>query len=159
MKQSLALAILLAACTTNAPAQNYSQKEFKALHGLVGLWKMDTKRGPLYEEWKVISDNKFYGKSYKVNGKDTMFLERVELTFQNGNILYTPIVTGENNEQPVPFKLNKLTGRKYVFENKEHDYPQRVIYDIVSKEALNARIEGNNKGKEMSSDFNYSRVK
>jgi hypothetical protein len=88
-----------------------------------------------------------------------MVLERVELTFRGGKILYTPVVTDQNNEQPVPFSLSNLTGKKYVFENKEHDYPQRVIYNIISKEVLEARIEGKNKGKEMSSDFTYSRVK
>jgi hypothetical protein len=120
---------------------------------------MDTKRGPLYEEWKVVSGNKLYGRSYKINNTDTVMLERVELTLLGGKILYTPVVTGQNNEQPVPFSLSILTGKKYVFENKEHDYPQRVIYNIVSKDALEARIEGTNNGKEMSSDFTYSRVK
>lgn len=124
MKKYLAIVLLISACTSKAPAQNYSQKEFNPLQGLIGLWKMDTKRGALYEEWKVISDNKLFGRSYKVNGKDTMILERVELTLQNGNILYTPVAIGQNNEQPVPFRLSKLNDKKYVFENKEHDYPQ-----------------------------------
>ena len=159
MKQLLLLALLVAACITKAWAQSYSQKEFDALHGLVGLWKMETKRGQLYEEWKVLSDSKLYGRSFKINKTDTMVLERVELTLLGGKILYTPIVTGQNNEQPVPFSLSVLTGKKYVFENKEHDYPQRVIYNIVSKDVLEARIEGTNNGKEMSSDFAYSRVK
>jgi hypothetical protein len=41
----------------------------------------------------------------------------------------------------------------------EHDYPQRVIYELVSANDLRARIEGNKNGKEMASDFNYSRIK
>jgi hypothetical protein len=155
----LLLVLFIAAGAAKAGAQNYSQKEFDALRGLTGLWKMETKRGPLYEEWKVLPDGKLYGRSYKINNKDTMVLERVELTFQEGKIVYKPIVTGQNNEQPVPFNLSTLTGKKYVFENKEHDYPQRVIYNIVSKKVLLARIEGTNNGKEMSSDFTYSRVK
>jgi Domain of unknown function (DUF6265) len=159
MKQLLLLALFIAAGIAKAGAQTYSQKEFNALHGLAGLWKMETKRGPLYEEWKVLPDGKLYGRSYKINNKDTMVLERVEITLKGNNILYTPVVTGQNNEQPVPFNLSVLTGKKYVFENKEHDYPQRVIYNIVSKEVLKARIEGTNNGKEMSSDFTYSRVK
>lgn len=46
-----------------------------------------------------------------------------------------------------------------MFLKTKNTITRKAIYDIVSKDALNARIEGTNKGKEMSSDFTYSRVK
>jgi hypothetical protein len=152
---------LLFALTGAALAQQpvYSVKEFKPLHELTGLWKMDGKRGALYEEWHAGGDNQLKGRSYKINNNDTVVLENVIISLQDGSIFYTPVVSDQNNQQPVPFKLISYNNNRYVFENKEHDYPQRVIYELVSAKELLARIEGNKNGKESGSDFKYSRVK
>ena len=143
---------------TMAQQPAYSDKEFKPLHGLSGLWKMDSKRGTIYEEWQVRSDSHLSGRSYKLNNNDTMVLENVIITLKGNDIVYTPVVHDQNNQQPVPFKLISCSGNRYVFENKGHDYPQRVIYELVSMNDLRARIEGNKNGKDMGSDFNYIRV-
>lgn len=137
----------------------YSAKEFKPLHGLTGLWKMDGKRGSLYEEWQASGDNQLKGRSYKINNNDTVVLENVTISLQEGAIFYTPVVNDQNNQQPVPFKLVSYNNNRYEFENKGHDYPQRVIYKLVSANELHARIEGSKNGKESGSDFVYSRVR
>jgi Domain of unknown function (DUF6265) len=160
MRKFFSYILLLSACAVKSPAQTFSNKEFKPLHGLAGLWKMETSRGALYEEWKVSSDNKLLGKSYKVNQADTVVLEQVELFLKDGSIVYSPIANGQNNGEAVPFRLTgNAANKRYVFENKEHDYPQRVIYQLTSANSLHARIEGTLNGKERSSDFSYSRVK
>ena len=143
---------------------SYAQKEFtatafKPLYGLAGLWKMDSPRGVLYEEWQVKDNNQLSGRSYKIKNNDTLVLENVVISLQGDAIFYTPVVHNQNNEQPVPFKLISCGNNRYIFENKEHDYPQRVIYELVSPTDLRARIEGNKNGKEMGSDFIYTRVK
>ncbi|OQP45601.1 DUF6265 family protein [Niastella populi] len=157
-KYTVTISILIMSITCSMAQQSYSGKEFKPLQGLTGLWKMDTKRGTIYEEWQVRSDSGLTGRSYKLNNKDTVVLENVVLSLQGNDIFYTPVVSDQNNQQPVPFKLVSCIGNRYVFENREHDYPQRVIYELVSMNDLRARIEGSKNGKEMSSDFNYIRV-
>ena len=146
-------------CETMAQQPVYTTNEFKPLHGLTGLWKMDSKRGAIYEEWQVSGENQLTGRSYKINNNDTMVLENVVISLQGNAIFYTPVVRDQNNRQPVPFKLISYNNNKYVFENREHDYPQRVIYELVSANDLRARIEGSKGGKEMGSDFVYSRLK
>jgi hypothetical protein len=140
-------------------SKSYSQSEFQSLYNLTGIWKMETKKGALYEQWWKVDGQKLQVKSFKVNHSDTTILESVQVTFADGKIYYTPVVTGQNEEQPVPFQLISNENNRFVFENKEHDYPQRVIYKIVSHDSVHARIEGKLKGKEMSSDFYYSRLK
>ncbi|HEY8898072.1 MAG TPA: DUF6265 family protein [Niastella sp.] len=146
-------------CEAMAQQPVFTANEFKPLHGLTGLWKMDGKRGAIYEEWQVSGDNQLTGRSYKLNNNDTMVLENVIISLQGNVIFYTPVVHDQNNRQPVPFKLISYNNNKYIFENKEHDYPQRVIYELVSANDLHARIEGSKNGKEMGSDFNYNRIK
>lgn len=159
MPRMLIAAILFTAISMNVHSQSFSENDFKNLHSLQGLWKMETGRGAIYEEWQVNADNKLTGRSYRITNADTIIMERIELYRQGIDIIYSPIVTDQNNQQPVAFKLISNTDGRYVFENKEHDYPQRVIYNLVSKDTVHARIEGTRNGQERGSDFRYSRVK
>lgn len=149
----------LLSSTLSATAQTFTEKEFKPLHDLAGLWKMETSRGAIYEEWKVTAADKLTGRSFRLNNADTVIMEQIELFLKDGSIVYSPIARGQNNGQAVPFKLTGNDDNRYIFENKEHDFPQRIIYQLVSKDAVNARIEGTLNGKERGSDFKYSRVK
>ncbi|WP_205507978.1 DUF6265 family protein [Longitalea arenae] len=152
---------LLLTCMHVSFAQQaaWSGKEFKPLFGLSGLWKMDTPRGALYEAWDTMNDSLLSGRSFRVKGSDTMVLEQVTISFQDNAIFYTPVVHDQNDHQPVVFKLISYNNNRYVFENAAHVYPQRVIYELVSASILRARIEGSKNGREMGSDFVYSRVK
>ena len=55
------------------------------------------------------------------------------------------------------FKLIKGSAREVIFENPQHDFPQRVIYRLQSDGSLVGRIEGVSKGKEKAVDFPMSR--
>ena len=152
------LFVLCAASALTAGAQQFSDKDFKTLYSLEGLWKMETGRGAIYEEWHKKDGNKLSGRSYRINNADTIVMERIELYREGNDIVYSPVVSNQNNQQPVAFKLASITDGRYVFENKAHDYPQRIIYQLVSKDAVHARIEGTRNGQERGSDFRYSRV-
>lgn len=71
---------------------------------------------------------------------------------QNGNDwYYVALVKGENNDQPIPFKLIKQTKSKFIFENKEHDFPKQIEYNFRSENNLVVYIRGN--GKEFEQYF------
>lgn len=140
-------------------SQPFSENDFKVLLGLEGLWKMETSRGAIYEEWQAKTNSKMTGRSYRINNTDTVVMERIELYLEGNDIIYSPVVSNQNNQQAITFRLISITDGRYVFENKAHDFPQRVIYKIVSKDTVNARIEGIRNGQERGSDFRYSRVK
>jgi hypothetical protein len=151
--------IIFAGSALSAAAQQFSEKDFKGLYSLQGLWKMETGRGAIYEEWFKKDENKLIGRSYRINNTDTIVMEKIELYISANEIVYSPEVSDQNKQQAVPFKLISNTDGRYVFENKEHDFPQRVIYKLVSDDAVHARIEGIRNGQERGSDFKYSRVK
>jgi hypothetical protein len=44
-----------------------------------------------------------------------------------------------------------------VFENPEHDFPQRIIYRLIANGKLLGRIEGVVDGTERSADFPMTR--
>ena len=52
-----------------------------------------------------------------------------------------------------------LTEYEVVFENPDHDFPQRIIYRLGDNGALLGRIEGNSEGQEVAVDFPMTRTK
>jgi hypothetical protein len=58
MRKFIASTVLLLLLINGSIAQqsSFSASAFKPLHCLTGLWKMDTQRGTIYEEWQVKGD-------------------------------------------------------------------------------------------------------
>lgn len=54
-----------------------------------------------------------------------------------------------------PFQMIESGPRRVVFENREHDYPTRILYWIAADGALHARIEGTLHGKAESSEWTW----
>jgi hypothetical protein len=135
------------------------QDAYVQLQQLNGIWKMETARGPLYESWRKTKDNEIRGGSYKMNGKDTIRFEDVRLSKAKEGIYYSPVVKNENGNKPTAFRMISSNDHKFVFENKEHDFPQRIIYHLISKDSLHAWIEGTQNGKNKRTDYYFKRIK
>jgi hypothetical protein len=58
---------------------------------------------------------------------------------------------------PTPFKLVEVTESRAVFENKAHDFPQRILYWLDDKGALHARIEGPQGGETVSEEWVWTK--
>jgi hypothetical protein len=133
-----------------------SGKTFKKLYGLEGTWKMNTKRGAVCEEWKIIDKNYLQNKGYMIKGNDTIINERVALTNTKEGIFYTSTVEDQNNKQPIAFKMTGSENNTYVFENPQHDFPKRIVYKLVTADSLHAYVDdGTETGKRQN--FYYKR--
>jgi hypothetical protein len=96
------------------------------------------------------------GMSRTVSNGKTVEYEFIRLhQEETGDIFYTAHPSGR---EEASFKLVKLEKNLAVFENPEHDFPQRIIYKLEDGETLKARIEGKSKGKERGVDFPMKRV-
>lgn len=121
---------------------------------------MQTKRGTTYESWVKINDSVLAGKSYRlINTMDTLLLEEVQLVRKGSTIFYIPVVQGQNDLLPVSFKLISTEKDVFVFDNPEHDFPQKINYELPKNDNLHAWIEGMDKGSYRKSDFYYKKVK
>jgi hypothetical protein len=149
----ISLASLLFASLLQSP----DSEIFTKLFALKGTWVMQTKKGPLFEKWTIISNSELQGKSFKLNGADTIVLEKVRLIENTEGIFYIPVVEQQNQRQPVSFKMISIENNKFTFENKVHDFPQRIIYNVVSSDSLVARIEGERKGVKSGSDYFFKK--
>ena len=75
----------------------------------------------------------------------------------NGEVFYVPVVP--HNEGAVYFKMTEQSEDKVIFENPEHDFPQRIIYLRISNDSLHVKIEGLDKGVESNVDFYFRKTK
>ena len=136
-----------------------NKKTFKKLFAVEGTWKMATKKGALCEEWKRIDKSYLQNKGYMVKGADTIINERVALTRNGEGIFYTSTVEEQNNKQSIAFKMTSASSNTFVFENKEHDFPKRIVYQLVSADSLHAFIDDGLQHSLKAQHFYYKRQK
>ncbi|MBL7917668.1 MAG: hypothetical protein JNM96_04675 [Bacteroidia bacterium] len=123
---------------------------------LVGNWESKTNEGKVYESWKLLADNKLEGVGGEVFKKDTVFKENITLTTMGKYWVYVPIV---GNQNPILFTLVKSENNLFVFENKEHDFPNKIVYEYIDEKTIKTTVEGNMKGKVISESNLMSKVK
>jgi hypothetical protein len=152
------LFILLFSCNNEANTEIKSdniteRKRIDNLQWLLGTWRDSSSAGQLYEIWTKVNDTLYSGKSFMIAHTDTVFYETIMLELKGTDLFYIPTVRNQNNEQPVTFKLISDKYGEFIFENKNHDFPQRIIYKNPHPDSLYARIEGTEKGKFHSEEF------
>lgn len=126
---------------------------------LIGSWSNVSSEGELFERWIKTNDSTFSGNSFFISNNDTLFSEQISLELKGFDIFYTPTVSNQNQGKAVCFKLISDTNNVFVFENKLHDFPQRIIYTNPLPDSLYARIEGTEKGENRFEEFSFKRVK
>ena len=135
------------------------QESQAALHDfawLAGCWQRSGKDREVVEQWMRPAGDLMLGMSRTIaNGKAREF-EFLQLRQkEDGEIYYIALPSGQ---QETWFKLVKYGAHEAVFENPEHDFPQRIIYRLEKDGTLAARIEGTVQGQLKSVDFPYQRA-
>ncbi|MCF2504639.1 DUF6265 family protein [Dyadobacter sp. CY107] len=153
------LIVLLLASTSMIQNEGYTKSDFEKLNAIVGSWKMQRTGGDMYETWHRVSPSEFSGVSYKLENGDTVKLETVRLYLSNRRVIYAPVTFGQNDEKEVLFDLKSIQGKKFIFENPKHDFPQRIGYAFLPADSLHAYIEGTIDSKPRHIDYKYSKLK
>lgn len=160
--KSAALLLFLVWCAF-AQETTFTQKDFEKLKPIVGTWLNKRSRGDIYETWTRKGEKEFAGMSYTLAGTgtaagDTTPLEKVRLYIQGNEIVYAPVAAGQNDDKEVLFKLKTIEGNRFVFENLQHDFPKRIVYDFRSNDSLYAHIEGEIQSRQRRIDYPYRRI-
>lgn len=149
--------ILLSSCKketkTETPVKTYPN--LAKAEWFLGEWGNKSTDGELTERWKKVNDSVYFGESYFVVGeiKDTVFAEHVNLEDSNGKLAFIVTVPGQNDELPVRFEMTSATDNQIIFENPKHDYPNKIIYNLLAKDSLIAEVSGLKKGKPFTEKF------
>ncbi|NJO24997.1 MAG: hypothetical protein HC867_03165 [Bacteroidia bacterium] len=111
----------------------------------------------MHEEWKTSGNDIMKSRSYRVNNNDTVMMETAELLKKGEDIFYIPTVPNQNQGKPVEFKLTSAQNNEYIFENPEHDFPQRIIYNLKSATETEATIDGRINGQYRKMVYRFSK--
>lgn len=121
---------------------------------LVGKWQGQLNELSISEEWKQEHEQLFTGKGFVVKGSDTLVREILRIEKIANHWVFIPVI---NPSTPVLFTLVEKNDAQFVFENQEHDYPQRVVY-ALEKGQLHAWIEGQINGQLAREDYWYKKL-
>jgi len=128
-----------------------------SLGWMAGCWEGSFPNGrTVSEQWMKPAGNVMMGMSRTVKNGKTVAYEFIRLEqSEDGTIRY---IARPSNQPEATFTLILHENQKAVFENPQHDFPQRIIYERISGDSLVARIEGTISGKERKSDFPYRKT-
>jgi hypothetical protein len=155
------LPLLIMCCIAFAHTSYAQQKSSSIAQAkwLIGSWKNQSAKTLDIETWKKLNDSTFVGGSYSLAGTDTVSSEHIRLEQHAGKLYYIPTVKNQNNGKAVTFTLTSANQKQLVFENPEHDFPQKITYTQITKDSLLAEISGLRKGKLKAIQFPMKRVK
>jgi hypothetical protein len=128
-----------------------------ALAWLAGRWEFEKNGRVVREEWMVPGGGTMLGMSRTVKDGKTIEYEHLFLGIDEQGDL--SLIATPSGQSRAAFKLIKVEGRSVVFENKAHDFPQRVGYTLNADGTLSAFIEGETQGVHRRIEFLYRPVK
>jgi hypothetical protein len=149
MRRMIIFAALLMLCPVNARAAGLSD-----LGWLPGEWVMARPDGSLVTEmWLRPEQGVMPGLGRTLKGRSGK-VEFMRIEERDGRLTFTAIPDGQAT---TVFVATSQTADQVVFENLDHDFPQRVIYGRC-EEDLCAAIEGQVNGKLKRIEWRYQRV-
>ena len=121
---------------------------------LTGCWALTDGDRSVEENWMAPRGGVMIGSGRTVRGGVLADYELVVLRQQNGRLVYE---AHPANQTVASFTAITVTASSVVFENPQHDFPQRVGYERRG-DALTAWVEGTTGGRTRRLEFPYQRV-
>jgi hypothetical protein len=125
------------------------------LDWLAGTWTQDRDGSVVQETWLQPRDGVMAGVSQTSRPGRKPFVEHMTISVEPAGVTFTAIIPGQ---PPTAFVRLPGGADELVFENKAHDYPQRVFYRRCGQD-LCARIEGVVNGQSRRQEWRYTRVR
>lgn len=159
MSRTKALPIVLVVTTSMAAAAAHVAQpitDVAALSWMEGSWAGEKDGVAMEELWTSPRGGALLGLHRDVKGGRLVSWEFLRIQATGEGIVY---YASPRSAPPTLFKLVEMGDKRAVFENKAHDFPQRILYWIDARGSLHARIEGPRGGKTVSEEWTWSRVR
>jgi len=147
---ALKIIVLIVLFSTNIFAQDDS-----IIKLFPGKWKMDTENSEVYEEWKLVNENELIGISYSIENGTKNINENLYLKKFADQWAYVAV---PKNQNITLFALIEHSPKKFLFENNEHDFPQKISYEFHKDGKMTTAIEGNVNGAIKRREFSFKIV-
>lgn len=148
----LAVALAVAGC---APVAGASGAPADRLAWMAGTWTGT--RGDVHSEehWTSPAGGELLGLHKDVAEGRAIAFEFLRIAPDGeGRLCY---LASPRGAPPTSFCAVELGDRRVVFENRGHDFPQRILYWLDGEGRLHARIEGPRGDREVAQEWVWSR--
>ena len=127
------------------------------LDKLAGNWKDEGTNNQFFEQWKR-SDSGLEGVGFVLSKGDTIMIENMSMVMDDSNLRYEVRVNNQNHGKVVGFESTDSSKGHVVFENPDHDFPQTIVYTLVSQKDLRVKLSGVEGDEPKELEFNFSRL-
>jgi hypothetical protein len=142
---------MLLACTASA-----AESRIEDVAWLAGCWSSDGGEPGSEERWMPLAGGTMLGVSRTIRQGKTVAFEFMEIRYlPDGQLAF---VAHPSGQETAVFTALRVGESEVVFENPEHDFPQRVAYAKEGASKLRARIEGNQGGASRVVEFPMTRT-
>jgi hypothetical protein len=148
------LGALMAAAVAAAPGAD-ALADVAKLSWMAGAWTQEADGVVVRETWLAPLDGVMGGVGQTNRPGRKPFVEHVKISAEPAGATFTAMLPGQ---PPTAFVLLPGPDGEAVFENKAHDFPQRVFYRRCGED-LCAGVEGLVKGELKREEWRYRRVR
>lgn len=121
---------------------------------MAGTWRVDSGGTTVEEHWTDAAGGLMLGTNRTIGAGGRASFEFLRIAKHEGRLAYIAMPGG----QPATvFPLKSLEGTRVVFENRAHDFPQRIIY-WRDGERLCGRVEGREAAGDDSLQWCWERI-
>ena len=152
--RSAFVALTLTLAMTGPSGRAVAQARIDRVAWMAGCWRLTTEGRTVDEQWTSPGGGAMLGISRTVKGDRLLEYEFVVLREQGDGLVYVAQPSGQPGGE---FPSKSVDGESVVFENPQHDFPQRIGYRRRG-ERLEAWIEGVRGGATRRIEFPYTRV-
>jgi hypothetical protein len=146
-----------AATACFAASAGAAEPDISQLGWLAGCWKHEQAEAGSEERWMPAAGGTMLGVSRTVKQGRTVESEFMEIRhLPDGRLAY---IAHPSGQETATFVAKQLGTTEVIFENLQHDFPQRVAYAKDGEAGLAARIEGMRNGSLRVIRFPMSRVR
>jgi hypothetical protein len=122
---------------------------------LAGAWEQSDGRRHYEEQWMLPRGGTMLGMARTVVDDRTREFEFLQIRESDGGLV---LIARPSGQAEASFTAIEITESKVVFENKDHDFPQRIAYQLSQPDSLVAWIEGERNGQPARIEFPMRRV-
>ena len=156
MSRPMMIAVALAMLAGSRAAAESPAGGVEALAWMEGAWAGEKDGVAMEEVWTGPRGGALLGLHRDVKGQRLLSWEFLRIQATEAGIIY---FASPRSALPTPFALIERGEKRVVFENKEHDFPQRILYWVDAKARLHARIEGPQGGTTVAEEWVWTRSK
>jgi len=151
--------LILATVVIAAEAPTPGKTTIAQLAFLTGKWRGPSSSGVIAEELISAPEGGVMlsaGREFQ-SGK-CIFFDLVVFTENEGAVTLIPHPNGKRSPYTFPLASLDLAAKRVVFENADHDFPKKFLYELVAPDRLRITLTGNVKGQPATEVYDLARM-